>query len=568
MRDVCQMSRAQVTRLPHACVPLCQSISLCDDGSPLIDCLVDAINVCRHSISGERRAAIVTPPSTSSLFDVRFDANAASGEGAWLPWHLPTGTAAAVMIAGELFVHTIESVRLCGVLLPSIAAGRSGLIVGPSGSGKSTLVRSALLSDLAALAPKLRVLPTALSASTTSGALQDIIEAALVRRRSYVFGPASHGMRVLVAIDDVNLAPVSSATTRPAMELLRQLLSAGGWFTRTRDSEAFCAVVDTQLMMVATASGSTGAAVDARVAARMAVVGSDHQADSTLATMFTARLKSALAAAAAPARGMASLRATSADFAVPLAAATVRVAGLLSQTLPPSPARPYMRYSAAQIYSVIVGLCRASDAVAVEEASLTRLWAHECMRVFGDRISSDSGDAYGRAAIIAALSTASAECLGVPLVSMFSSSSGDGFDQLEDAIEGNIFVPLNSDGTLAPVIVESDAFTVSDALSLALPAYREKCHAETEVRGSTAGCCCSSCCTARTRSCRGATVSHRIALCVAGFGSFRGRGLARVPSRARVLRRRSRDAGQHRLMRPTHDRASGGARVRIRGPRD
>lgn len=377
------------------------------------------------------------------------------------PWadRLPsTGSAwrpPADMPANRLLVPTLDTLRLQFVLralvssvgVPEGAGGvgcsrrprprRPVLLLGPTATAKTAMAMAELfgvggmrggssvdadtasaasaafagLDDVARL-----LLP--LSVGATPASVQAAVEGALEKRGKAKLGPPAGKSRLLVFIDDLSTPRCDAYGAQPALELLRQLVDCGGWWSV--DKLAWRAIADVHLVATARAlSGADGSAptsgggsgggdaedeasrgspgvsagvseaavlgpaatLPQRLRSRFLVLGVPTPSDATLRTVFAASF------AAGGGTWLAAVGEEVRRVVPDLVAATVTLLARVAEAFPPSDASPQCRFSPRDVGRVVAGVTLADAATIDSREAALRLWRHEAHRVFADRLA-------------------------------------------------------------------------------------------------------------------------------------------------------------------------------------
>ena len=74
------------------------------------------------------------------------------------------------------------------------------------------------------------------------------------------------------------------------------------------------------------------------------------------------------------------------SMAGPLVKGTIAVYNRISAELLPTPAKSHYTFNLRDVSKTFQGLLMIKPAAVPNKLSITRLWAHECMRVFHDRL--------------------------------------------------------------------------------------------------------------------------------------------------------------------------------------
>jgi dynein heavy chain, axonemal len=391
----------------------------------------------------------------TTVFDWFFDK--ASAE--WRPWAaaVPAASIPADAKFGDIFVPTVDSVRYTFLLDVVVQHHHPFLFVGPTGTGKTIFAQRYLHHAL----PSAEWAPAflTLSARTTAGTTQEQVRACatsatehntsarapcrvrahhrprecerravggcscsrcchyhcmigciglqidgkLDRRRRGVFGPAP-GKRAVVFVDDLNMPSPERYGAQPPLELLRQGVDGGGWFGR---DNAFRTLLDVQLLAAMAPPGGGRAAVTPRLLRHFSSVALTPADGPALAAIFQTILDWHLGAArgyATPERALSGR----------IVAATLAVYQAATASLLPTPRKSHYVFNLRDYARVVSGFMLAppstfSGGAGTPADTAARLWLHEVMRVFGDRLTNTADQEWllgtARSALFSHLST-------------------------------------------------------------------------------------------------------------------------------------------------------------------
>ncbi|KAF6263196.1 dynein heavy chain 8 [Scenedesmus sp. NREL 46B-D3] len=299
-----------------------------------------------------------------SVYDYKFDRGSCS----WVPWMDTMPALAIPPGAGfsDIMVPTKDSARYTYLLDLAIQHRQPLLMVGPSGTGKTCIIAAHLLSGKGL--PEELWMPVAvtLSARTSASMLQEQVDSSLDKRKKGVYGPAI-GKRCVVFVDDLNMPAKEVYGAQPPLELLRQARDHEGWYGRDNQ---FRQMVDVQFVAAMGPPGGGRAFVTNRLLRHFSTLACAQLLPTPAKSHYLFNLRDfarvvqvGQAQAAAEAEGAASAAAFKLLWYLFLQGVMMLPATSLPKDNPATPSAP----SAAA-------------------AGYKRLWVHEVLRVFYDRL--------------------------------------------------------------------------------------------------------------------------------------------------------------------------------------
>ena len=315
-------------------------------------------------------------PAGGSVFDYFIDV----GKNEFGHWDakLPSWRAAPGMTFHDMIVPTVDTIRNGYIVESLVHNNKQVLLVGATGTGKTVLAGQLLKS----LPDTHHQLIINFSAATTSGAVQDIIEAPMEKRSKDKLGP-SGGKKLVIFIDDFNMPVKTSFESpfQPALELIRLWLDYDGWYDRLRCSWKY--ILDTQLIAAMGHPGGGRNAISARTQSRFSLVNFTFPSDSQVVRIFESILSSKFADFDK------EIQQLSSGFA----ACTLGVYKAVSNEFLATPEKFHYLFNIRDVAKVVQGMMMSTKSTIYTPESALRLWVHELQRVFSDRlIRSKSND--------------------------------------------------------------------------------------------------------------------------------------------------------------------------------
>lgn len=315
-------------------------------------------------------------PKGGTVFDYRF---IKEGKGKWKPWSDEIALAPPLprdIPVNQIIITTVETIRICALLDLLVTHQKPMLFVGPTGTGKSVYTVDFLLKkvDTVTYIP----LFISFSAQTTANQTQDIIMSKLDKRRKGVFGPPV-GKRCVIFVDDVSMPLKETYGAQPPIELLRMWLDHWMWYDRKEVIPM--KLIDIQLIC-AMGPPSTGNTVTPRFARHFNTLCIDEFGRSTLITIFSKIVLWHL-----DTRGFSKEFDPAIDEVV---MATLYIYEEARRNLLPTPTKCHYLFNLRDFSRVVQGVLLSVPEATENIDSMRRLWSHEIMRVYGDRLVDDA----------------------------------------------------------------------------------------------------------------------------------------------------------------------------------
>ncbi|XP_055549943.1 dynein axonemal heavy chain 6 [Wyeomyia smithii] len=278
----------------------------------------------------------------------------------------------------DLLVPTLDTTKYGFVAEMLFRSQHPVLFTGDTGVGKSVLAR-----DILNRLMKENVMPIFVnfSAQTESARTQEIIESRLERRKKTLLG-APINKKIIILIDDVNMPKLDVYGSQPPIELLRQLLDFHGLYDR--DKMYWKSIVDVTLGAACAPPGGGRNTLTPRFIRHFALFSLPTPNSDTMKTIFKAILTGFLL----------DFSKVLQPLAESIIEAAVAVYERISEELLPTPKKSHYVFNLRDLSKCVQGVLQADPSSYVNPVQLLRLFYHESMRIFYDRLVSEQDKSY------------------------------------------------------------------------------------------------------------------------------------------------------------------------------
>ncbi|KAI8814786.1 dynein heavy chain and region D6 of dynein motor-domain-containing protein [Cladochytrium replicatum] len=317
------------------------------------------------------------PGNEKSLYDYHFD----HSELQWISWnnYVPSYEYKRNTPFYDILVPTMDTVRHTWLLDKLINFRKPVLFVGEVGTSKTVTVKNFLKS----LSPeKSLVLNINFSSRTTSLDVQRNMEANVEKRTKDTYGPAA-GKRLVVFIDDLNMPSKDTYGTQQPIALLKLLIERGGLYDRGKELN-WKYLKDVQFVGAMGTPGGGRNEIDPRFASLFAVFNITFPKETSLLRIYCGILQGHLSIFSDQIK----------ELADRLTNMTLKLYIEISKNLLPTPSKFHYIFNLRDISRVYEGMCVAAPDHFDKSRQFVRLWRNEALRVFHDRLVTDSDREY------------------------------------------------------------------------------------------------------------------------------------------------------------------------------
>jgi dynein heavy chain, axonemal len=278
----------------------------------------------------------------------------------------------------DLVVPTMDTVRYSLLLKLNFERMSPCFFTGFTGTGKSVIME-ACINDWAK--PKEEggenVLPilTAFSGQTAAKLVQMTIEAKLEKKRKDLLGPPL-GMTTVIFVDDVNMPAKEEYGAQPPIELCRSLLCEKFFYDREK---LFLKNIDNFVMFSAAAPPGGGRAeMTQRFTEHFHMLCLPPSSEDVLQKIFESILHGFTSKS--------KFDEQTQNNAAKMVQVTIQIYNQIATDLRPTPTKSHYTFNLRDVAKVFQGCMMVRSKEINSDKEFARLWIHEIMRVFCDRL--------------------------------------------------------------------------------------------------------------------------------------------------------------------------------------
>ncbi|EFO63728.1 Dynein heavy chain [Giardia lamblia P15] len=223
---------------------------------------------------------------------------------------------------------------------------------------------------------KYNIVSLGLSAQTSPQRLQAVLESRLQPRSTTSMGPVG-GKRLLAFFDDYNLPQRDTFGSQPPLEFMRQVMDRGTMYRQKKDKYYLSSILDVDIVPAMAVPGGGRNPICARNLSLFSIFGIDSPSENVLKGIFHTLLSVHFALGFdEQIRQMVDTLVTSG----------IEIYTQVSSSLLPTPLKPHYVFNLRDLSKFFLSLMKADPQQQTTQDSIVRLWTHECLRVYHDRL--------------------------------------------------------------------------------------------------------------------------------------------------------------------------------------
>lgn len=279
----------------------------------------------------------------------------------------------------DIQVPTVDTVRYTFLLETLLRVDKPVLFSGQTGVGKSIIVNGCLNKNKDEMG--LALILFQFSAQTSSARTQELIESKMKHKRKNILC-APPDRKVVLFIDDLNMPALEVYGASPPIELLRQLMGNGGFYDRK--VAGFWKHV-TEVTVCAACGPPEGGRnpVTMRLTRMFHLLQIPTLSEESMIRIFESILTGFFTQ---PEKNFSK---EVQSLARSMIIGSVDLFQKIRAELRPRPATPHYTYNLRDLAKVCQGLMQVAPRGCKTASVATRLWIHENMRCFYDRLAND-----------------------------------------------------------------------------------------------------------------------------------------------------------------------------------
>ena len=286
----------------------------------------------------------------------------------------------------EILVPTINTKRFSYILRRAIQTKYPVYFSGITGTGKTVMCQNVIkeMSDQGLIIQ----LPFTFSAKTSSTQVQAQITSKMNILRidkKTIYGfekvhclmPKSPDKTLVIHIDDINMPEVEQYGAQPPIELMRQLIDQEGFYDR--QALQWREVQRTVVVATSVPPGNGRLPLTARFMRHFHILNIQASSDVIMNGIFGQIMKNFF--------GSFEFNQKVKEMDKNLVTGTLKLYGEMVTRMLPTPKKSHYTFNLRDVSKVFQGLVKMRPKQFQNSETVSKLWIHECTRVFSDRLS-------------------------------------------------------------------------------------------------------------------------------------------------------------------------------------
>ncbi|XP_017762251.1 PREDICTED: dynein heavy chain 12, axonemal-like [Eufriesea mexicana] len=273
----------------------------------------------------------------------------------------------------QMMIPTVDTVKYQSLFLKHIEHRKRFLLYGETGTGKSFYIKDLIMNKL----KEEEYLPNFITftPNITAAQTQELIVLKLYKKRRNQFGPLP-GTHCIVFIDDVNMPAKETYGSQPPIELLRQFFDHKIWFDLKKPEKIY--IYDTMFVCAMAPPGGSRQELYQRFLRHFNLFSISNFSEDTIIRIFTniafiGLQRNGFTTAAMP-------------TIIEIVNATMNIFQNAQKELRPTPMKSHYLFNLRDFSRVVTGCTMIKEESVESKSDFTKLWVHETLRVFGDRL--------------------------------------------------------------------------------------------------------------------------------------------------------------------------------------
>ena len=270
-------------------------------------------------------------------------------------------------------VPTVDTIATQYIMNSFIKVGHSPLLIGSAGCGKTQITKG-LLTDLTTKTEDYLQQIINFNYYTDSMLLQTILEQQLERRTGKIYGPVGK-YKLIYFIDDLNMPALDKYDTQSAIALVRQHKDYEHWYDRQK-----LTIKEIKSTMYVAAMNPTAGSfvVNPRLQRHFFLCAIQFPEQQSLFTIFSAFLN----------KHFSKYKSSMQELVAQMIKTALTLHSEVERTFQKTSINFHYEFNVRHLANVFQGILQAKQEAIKEPDHLVQLWAHECERIYGDRLVS------------------------------------------------------------------------------------------------------------------------------------------------------------------------------------